>query len=213
MKKLFFSAFMLFATAATFTSCQKEIQPITQSSLSSQIGADADFAKMMNSSITLGSSLAADISEADAQIVASILAKGANATKAELNQLQAILGNNPDDFKAALIDFTTSFQNLENKYSLSKMSTDELTKTIQDAINSNAELKAKLTTTSSINGKAEVTGAAICKLVVLLAKTFGGGALCTAIGVSTVPVVGGVLCTVLITVASNILNAACDLIP
>lgn len=213
MKKLFFSAFMLFATAATFTSCQKEIQPITQSSLSSQIGADADFAKMMNSSITLGSSLAADISEADAQIVASILAKGANATKAELNQLQAILGNSPEDFKAALVDFTTSFQNLENKYALSKMTTDELTKTIQDAINSNAELKAKLTTTSSINGKAEVTGAAICKLVVLLAKTFGGGALCTAIGVSTIPVVGGVLCTVLVTVASNVLNAACDLIP
>lgn len=191
MKKLLFSAFMMVAAATTFTSCQKEVQPIAQQSLSSQIGADADFAKMMDASIALGTNLADGIS--DAELAAEL--------------------KNSKTLQKTLEDFATSFQALEDKYELSKMSSTELTNTIQAAINSNPALKSKLTATASINGKAAVTGAAICKLVVLLAKTLGGGPLCTAIGVSTVPVVGGVLCTALVTVASNILNAACDLIP
>lgn len=191
MKKLLFSAFMMVAAATTFTSCQKEVQPIAQQSLSSQIGADADFAKMIDASISLGTNISDGISDA--------------ALAEEIKSSKSLQRN--------LNDFATSFQALEDKYELSKMSSTELTKTIQDAINSNPTLKSKLTATANINGKAAVTGAAICKLVVLLAKTFGGGALCTAINVSTIPVVGGVLCTALLTVASNILNAACDLIP
>lgn len=213
MKKLLFSAFMMVAAATTFTSCQKEVQPIAQQSLSSQIGADADFVKMMDASIALGQGLTNDFSTEDAEFIATVINKGGRASQAEKAQVKAILGTNAEEFGKSLETFATSFQALEARYKLSAMSSTELTNTIQAAINSNVSLKSKLTATANVNGKAAVTGAAICKLVVLLAKTLGGGPLCTAIGVSTIPVVGGVLCTALVTVASNILNAACDLIP
>lgn len=204
---------MMIAAAATFTSCQKEVQPIAQQSLSSQLGADADFAKLMDASISLGNTLTSNISDVDANMIAAVLEKGNKASIAELEHVKGILGANPKEFQKSLIELTAAFEALETKYAFSKMSADELNNTIQSAINSNVELKNKLSKMTVVNGKAAVTGAGICKLVVLLAKTFGGGALCTAIGVSTIPVVGGVLCTALVAVLSNVLDAACALIP
>ncbi|HUH74023.1 MAG TPA: hypothetical protein VLZ75_06400 [Chitinophagales bacterium] len=214
MKKLFYSVFLFVASATFMTSCQKEVAPIVEQSLSAKLSQDDNFQKMMASTVTMATSFSADaISQEDGALILEIVQKGNKASVSEREFVQSILGASPEKFGTELTAFLGSLAELENSYSLSKLSQAELNTAISGAIELNPALKQQLTTAAHANGKAEVTGAAICRLVVLLAGTFGGTALCGVIGVATIPVIGGVLCTALVGLATNILNAVCDLIP
>lgn len=212
MKKLLFSAFMLVTSVAFFSSCQKEAQPVVKQSLESKLSTDENFKKMLTATASLSSSLTEAITADDAAKIAEILNKKDKATEAELAFVTERLGNTPQLFLKNLTDFATSFNELEKTYALSKLSKTELTNLVNGAFAANPELKNELVALNA-NGKAGSVGAGICRLAVSLASLFGGGALCTAINVSTIPVIGGVLCSALLGVATNILNAACDLIP
>lgn len=209
MKKFFYSAFLLVASAAFVTSCQKEIQPVVQQSLESKLSQDESFAKLVSAAGQLGSFSSEVLSSDDAAQIAGILAKQDKASASELAFVAEKLGTSPQEFTLQLTNFVVAFNDLEKTYSLSKMSSAEINTLVEGAVNLNPELKRQFI---AANGKASV-GAGICNLVVNLASLIGGGALCTAINVSTIPVIGGVLCTALLGVAKSVLGGLCNLIP
>lgn len=215
MKKFFYSAFLLVASAAFVTSCQKDVQPVVQQSLESKLAQDASFAKLMESTVTLATTFSGEGLEngSDAVKVLEIINKGKDATAAEQEFVAVRLGESADRFVGDFGAFLNSVAELEKKYELSKLSAKEIETAISGALKLNPELQQRMSAIAAVNGKAGSVGAGVCRLVVSLAGLFGGGALCTAIGVTTIPVIGGVLCTVVTTLATNILNAACDLIP
>ena len=214
MKKLFYSLFLFVASATVMTSCQKEVAPIVEQSLSAKLSKDDNFKKMMSSTVSMSTSLTGNaISQEDGQLILDIIKKGKNASISEKAFVQSTIGASPEIFGAELTSFLGSLAELEKSYKLSELNQAELNTAISGALDLNPTLKKQLTSSVNINGKAAVNGAGICRLVVLLASTFGGTALCGVIGVATIPVIGGVLCTVLVGLATNILNAACDLLP
>lgn len=214
MKKLFYSVFLFVASASFLTSCQKEVAPIVEQSLSAKLSQDDNFKKMMESTVAMANTFSGDaISTEDGVLILNIIKKGNKASASEVKFVKDKLGASPEVFGAELTTFLTSVENLEKSYKLSELNQSELNTAISGAMDLNPTLKQQLTTSANVNGKAAVNGAGICRLVVLLASTFGGTALCGVIGVATIPVVGGVLCTVIVGLATNILNAACDLIP
>lgn len=211
MKKLFYSVFLFVASATVMTSCQKEVAPIVEQSLSAKLSKDANFQKMMETTVSMSKTFTGNaISQEDGALVLDIIKKGNKASKSEIAFVKSTLGSTPEAFGNQLSTFLGSIAELEKSYKLSELNQAELNTAISGALELNPALKQQLT---SANGKAAVNGAGICRLVVLLASTFGGTALCGVIGVTTIPVIGGVLCTVLVGLATNILNAACDLIP
>lgn len=214
MKKIFYSTFLLFLTVAFTTSCQKEIEPIVNQSISSKLSTDDDFAKMLQSTGNLFSNFSnlESLSGDEVGLISSIIGKGDDATMKEKQMVAEILGGPVGSFTIELRSFTEAIVQLEEKYELSKLQkAGELESTITKALELNPELKQNFAAVA-INGKGS-DGANLCRGIVSLVSLLGGGALCTAIGVTTIPVVGGVLCTVVTTLATGILNALCDLIP
>jgi len=216
MKKLFFSTFLVLTTAMFFVGCKKETQPIVEKTLESRLAEDEAFRALLVNATELATSVSGteDLSAEDVALIQSILAKGDKASAQEIAAAQELLGISAADFSKGLNNFFSSLATLNEKYpELAKMDQNQLQVTINKAFELNPTLKADISAVAVANGKAACVGPNICKLAILLAKTFGGTALCGVIGVSTIPVVGGVLCTVIVTLAGNVLTALCDLIP
>jgi uncharacterized alpha/beta hydrolase family protein len=120
MKKVFYSIFLFVASAAVLTSCQKEVAPIVEQSLSARLANDSDFQKMMESTVAMASSFSGEsIDKKDSPIILEILKKGNKATVSEIEFVKEKLGASPEKFGAELATFFGSLESLEKTYSLS----------------------------------------------------------------------------------------------
>lgn len=208
MKKIIYSAFLFLGAVTFMTSCQKDSTQIVQESLGARLAQDSDFAKLIETTSGMATSLAGvTLTEEQGIAINDMMRKG-NTDHAALKR---IIGAGFADFTASFADFSASVNNLEAKYKLSDLNQNELNVAIQTAFDANPALKEHLIATVTLDGKS--VGADVCNLVVNIAALLGGGAICTAIGVSTIPVVGGVLCTALLGVAKALLGGICDFIP